>query len=200
MAKVHQIVKYINDSLMEGVFSDKRFSGSGVYGIATQVPRAIDSEGHYDIVMPIIDESGNTVLDDAFYNQNEPMRIFHRIISSGYSPDQPASFGSNMESKRTIGMGMVIFADKKRVQINAEDLDLMAHIEMPRIVPKSMMQAGYGQMSISHQQTELNQVILFGQLFRKYDFTLEPQVVLLELKYSIEYTATAACIKSLCCN
>lgn len=200
MPRVSTIVQFINDSLAESVFADQRFEGKGLYGISVQLPRTMD-DGELDFVHAIVDEQGNTILDNCFWEQNqEPLRVFHRIIGSAYStPPDGDGFGSHIEFTRRIAMSMVVFADKKTVQLAAEDIELMLVAGFPSTVPNADLPGGIHSVSIIPTASDLNAARVMFELFRHENSSLEPEAVLLEFKYQIEYTTNKQCIKMLCC-
>ncbi len=197
MPRLSDLVKYVNDTLVENAMQDKRFDGAGLYGIATQVPFAGDDGIAYKQV--ILAEDGEVILDDCFYDQTEPLRLFHIINNSSYSADPLESFGNGMAFRRTCSMSIVCFADRKRIQMSGEDLEMLLYAGMPTKVPSNELPQGIKNCTISPSGSQLNQAVVMYDRFKLNDHSLEPDAVLIEFKYILEYTADRSCIQLFCC-
>lgn len=198
MNLVSNTVKFINDSLLEGSFSAARFSGSELYGIATQVPRT-GNDG-VDQVMTLLNEKGETVKDNLFYEAQSPLQIYHRLWASAIVPDlKDDGFGDGISLKRILQLSMVVFASKKMVQLSAEELELIIYLQMPASLPKAQLPLGIESCFITPTGSDFNQTNLLGREFKLLNNTLEPETVLFELKYTIECKASKNCINALCC-
>lgn len=198
MSLTADLIKFINDSLKETSFSAPRFSGSEFYGIATAVPR-VDENG-VDTVVTLINEKGETVKDNLMFEKNgAPLQIYHRLSSSNYTPDPKESWGNDEGNKRTIQLSMLIFYKRESIQLSPEDMDLVIYSGLPSSVDRTNLPTGVESCSIIPNGCDFNQTNLLNREFKLNNYTLEPEAVLFEFKYSLECKYSKNCIQILCC-
>lgn len=201
MSRVSDIVKYLNDTWKENALSRERFSPCQMYGIATQTPRNYDGSEITDSVLSVIAPDGSVEADSLAYDPAYAVQVYHRLWSSQMFPDmRDEGFGHKIEYSRRLAMSALIYMDKKRVNMNSEDMELVLLMSFPTSIPKSQLPAGFASVQFFPLGGDFNQVNLLLREFNLKDYTLGPEVVLLELKYQIECTYQKDCINTLCCD
>lgn len=193
MRKVADIVDYLDSFWKDNAFSDSRFHGITQMGLCIQVPKNSDPQTISVVQDKIKGEYAN------YESIKGSIQSYHRIMSSARraeSKNDADSFGDELQPQsRSIAMSMLMFADKK-IGISADQLELILMASMPTKAPVT---TGYQSINFLHTGSEFNQRYLMEREYGIKDFTLEPDVVLIEFKYTIECVYASNCIKTLCC-
>jgi hypothetical protein len=193
MARVSEIIKFVNDTWILRSFPDARFAGSAFYGMATYMPDG-------DLIKAVeINAKGLTIVDDLFYDNTKPMQIYHRMNTSRMIPSPKDGFGNEVGMLRQLDMSALVFIDKSRIGISGEDMEMVLYYGFPNSIPKNQLTTGFTSCRFQFNGCEHNQVYLFDREFKIKNFNLSPSVVLLEVKYLIECGYQKNCINILCC-
>jgi len=199
MSKIASLVKYLNDYWSENALVDARFKGASLLGIAVQTPRKYDGDVS-DVQLSITGDEGEVIVDSVAYDSVNPLMIYHRIMGSTYLLNQRDSgFGGNISYTRKLDMSAMVYIDKSRIKLAAEDMDLLLHIKFPQQIAGASLPDGFATCHFTPIGTEFNQVYLLDRELKIKDYSMGPEVVLFELKYSIECSYQLDCIKVLCC-
>jgi hypothetical protein len=193
MARLKEIVAFINNTLETKAFKDKRFI-AGLHGIATMVE-------YQGAIVPCIinnDADGKYVgLDDSF-----SVQVYHKnngtVSLVVTSSDQ---FGDgNPVITRRYNMSMMVMGKRKLLDLTPEQLETIIDASFPDQLPAQLRNDfKLNNCSIGFSGTDHNSSTLlkreYGQPDKKYDL----EMIIFEMKYTIECIYKKSCIDTLCC-
>jgi hypothetical protein len=197
--KLNSIVKFINDSWAESLASTK-FAGIKMMGVTSQIP-VLNDEGLETYRIAEFDERGQVVNDSAAMNESYSCLIYHRLWNTNNTLNKD-SFGDDEGQKRTFYMSVFVYVNKSQLGIEASDMEMILTSYMPQSIGSDLLTgkfAGVSSCNITPTGSDFNQSNLFAREFNKKNYTMEPRIVLFELKYLIECTYSRNCINVLCC-
>lgn len=192
MPKLKPIVKYINDQLAAGAFSDKRFQGSLYHGIAESKSELKDDNL---ISWPVIDDKAITPDD------KHPLIIYHRIASTAVVAPPREQFGrGNTVLQRTARMQMLIIGMSKRISLGTDEIDLMVMAALPdKLDADSLKNLSLKSCSINVAGSVFHSQSVYVSEFPGIAKPLPPNAFMLQVNYTIGCTFDAKCINPLCC-
>lgn len=196
MPFIESIVSYINSSLKERSFNDKRFQPSLFFGCTTVLAR---KKGEALEVLPaVLNESGE-------YTMIEPrdhlaLSVYHKTISNGYGYVKK-SHGDQYEYRCTTEMAMVIINNSKRTGVTAEKLEPLFVYGMPQRLSKSAIdQFKFSNCLITPLASDMDVIRVFKGEYPQSIFFLKPFQQLFLLRYRIETTFDKSCIDECLCG
>lgn len=193
MGYLSKITAFINDQLKERSFKDKRFAGARFFPIASIIP-GTTKKGKPSLQLVSLNEAGETLCDDLIYTDSEPMRLFH-VVRDSIWQESKDDFGHHINSKRITSISLILFATRK-LKIDPDDLELFLKFGLPYDL---ISVSGYGAVKIILEKTDYNQKQIFAEEFLIDNYTLEPDAVLIRLKYKLEVVVSPDCLKLICC-
>lgn len=193
------IVKYINDTIAENALVNARFSGHKLVGLTSQIPVTNSENETSDVKIAAFSERGEVIEDSVNYESVNSVLIYHRLFNTSNTPDDKDSFGHNQAQRRTFYLSMFVYVNKKKTEVEASDMELLLMMKMPQSLDTASLPDGHKSCFITTTGADFNQVGIWERELKKKNFTLEPEVVLFELKYQIECTYSRECINVLCC-
>lgn len=202
MSGINSIVKHLNDNWKAKAFSDSRFSGVILHGLASQIPVNSENGLYYNVCE--VAENGDVDASGITYETIDgALKAYHRILGTSRKTDSgrdAESFGNDMQPmSQSFNMSMLVFVNRKLAKLSSDQIDLMLMVSMLTEVDPSDLPAGYSSISFLHNGSEYNSQYLFEREFNIKNFTLEPDIVLFEFKYNIECNYASNCIKAICC-
>lgn len=119
MARISDIVGKINDTIKENQFSDRRFQKGTFYGIA-EVNESDDGEDFLQTYPAINDNSGDSTLISV--DDRSHWWLYHRIEDVNIDNEIEEDFGAAKGIMTTYDMICVLWADKRRLQLDRTQL------------------------------------------------------------------------------
>lgn len=192
MPFLKQITTRINEAVLNAF--PVHFVPVTLFNIAYPYPE-VDHKGNLSKNIPaIIDsESGEgLILIDA--NEDEAVKIYHRIVTNTYQ-HVPAKTGSGYIKKWTADMYMVVIAARKKVKISAEDLEQM--IVNSFNVGASNTNVGITNLFVLPYQSDMDFISVFRGEFQQIPYFLKPTQILFKIKYRVTADVDPNCFNSL---
>lgn len=189
MANETQIIGYINSELL-GAMSDAHFAGSKAYGI-TEIQERVKEK------LP----AETTKQGELIYvgiDDTHPVIFYHRSYGSQILPDKQNSFGNGHDLIETSNMGLIVFAQRHKIKMNANNFKDYLVDAMPINISKANAQIlKIKSAFIRATGSDFNSLPLYK---REYQVSkkLDPRFFLLEIKYSIECRFNKMCPKTFC--
>lgn len=202
MKSLNDIVAHLNGTWLNNAFSDSRFRGVSLHGIGSQIP--VNGNDGLTYTIAIFDNKGKVVTDFAGWNETGgSVQLYHRVLGSSRKTDSSRgsdTWGHEMQPlSRTMEMTCLVFFDKKQVRLDADEMELLLMSTMPNEMTTEQIGSGYGSVQFLHGGSLFNSQYLFKREFNIDNYTMEPEIVLFEFKYTIECSYQADCVKVLCC-
>lgn len=194
MGYLGKITQFINDQLKERSFADKRFAGAEFFPLATIIPMQ-DDQGKLMLKLVALTQSGGTLCDDLIYDQNAPLRLFHIIRSSQWMDSAKDDFGDHIATKRVTSCVLMAFASRQ-LSMDPDDLELLIKYGLPVDL---LRVPNYGDVKIIIEGVDYSQRQIFSEEFAIDNYTMEPDAVLVRVKYRLECVVNPDCVKILCC-
>ena len=131
MAKIENIISFINNTLQTKQFNAARFQKGNFYGLAELITQ-INNENQ-ETFPSIVNENGQAtkiVIDDA-----NPFKLYHRITS--YTAVNGENETNQEIVTETYSMLLVVAASRKLLELTQEDLYTGISVAFPVVVPKA---------------------------------------------------------------
>lgn len=179
------ITHHINDYLAKHVFScSKVFEGTKLNEVAENAHR----EGMTGSFPVIFDDRGSARyigIDEDF-----PAIIYHRITAINFTP-ATSSYGDRAAQVTTASMRLVMYFDRRRINMSADEMVLFLHANFPRQlkIPK------FGTVVVTIQNATPNNLQAFGNEYPGVTYFLKPEFSLINLNYTIESDVDPRCFK-----
>lgn len=190
------IVEIINSSLKEKAFNDKRFQKVAAYKVSKSLPyKSEDSGQGYSYLPTEINDKGDGVAltpDDRF-----PVMVYHKMYSTANS-NAPSQYGnSNDIVRRTFQMSMIIFAQRDKIKMSEDLLELNIIYGMPSKLSKTQLaDLKLRNVTITLGSTDFNSLSLFLREYNTKKYYLKPSYLFFEMRYTIECDVHKACINT----
>jgi hypothetical protein len=194
---IHAIVEYINLQLRARALEDARFANAVLHPVAS--PQQRGSGANMDQVPAYFINGATEYITP---NDLHPVTLWHSNLGITYPPSPLTSMGGNLDFVRTFSMAMLVIANRDRIKIAAEDLELLLIEALPATMPKADLPSLKVKiLNIRHQVSSFKTAELYQREFRSPKNLLKPQHVMLEVRYQIEATYTKGCLTIECfCN
>lgn len=178
MRSINDIVLLLNDSLTD-LFSAKRLSGSGLYGIAELVKRDADT-------LPEID--GKYVgIDD-----KHPAIIYHRLSSLNSLIKPSTGYGRNVgDQANNYGLSMVVFLDREKTGLYSDELLLLIQANFPERITLDP----YKSVVMTFGSSVLDGSQVYFQEYKSETYRLKPNQYLFKINYTVEAVFSKNCFK-----
>ena len=190
---IDAIVTIINDSLKTVTLVDARFKQPSLKGIAVLIPK--DVTGNIPCICNNNGEGEYVGFDDI-----HSIRLYHKNNGSKTSfevKDQSGPIDKYFTTK--YDMSLMVMAKRTVVQMSAEQLDVL--ISTGILSPTKIKREDFKLKSCSVKPvaTNYNTALILGQEYKGQNISFEPNMILFEIKYTIECTYNKDCIKTICC-
>ena len=190
---IQRIIGTINELLKAKAFSDIRFAGSKYYGLSSLY--AIENE----TAPYVVDDHGQAIY--CGYDDIAPLIIYHRTISSQNNIDRTKSVLNDKLISRQYMMSLFITAQRDRIKLTAEDLDLLIASAWSNNLPhQTLTDFNLRGCNLNYVSTNYNTTALLQREYTGKNIINEPNLILIELRYNVELTYNSGCLEILCCN
>ncbi len=200
MARLKEIVQFINNEIEAKALKDKRFGGSQLSGIAVLTEFKKNAGGQPAMqpwVMNNEPEGMYVGIDDI-----HPVQVYHKHYGSvPNTPEAKENFGdkNNVITKK-YNMGLIVMGQRKKIKLSPEQLETLIEAGFPDSLNAQLrndFKLNSCMISISGTDHNSNALLKreYGQPDKKYDH----QTILFEMKYLIECSYKRSCIDILCC-
>lgn len=194
MGYLNKICNTINDQLKARSFKDARFAGAQYFGLANPITYMDGDKVRTKMVE--LTNNGEVVTDDLFYDDTHPLHVFHVAKESIWREDAKEDYGNNIATRRITNVSMLVFAKRSVIKLDCDDLDLLIKFGLPFNI---MNIPTYGSVGFVVEKCDYNQRTIFSEEFGYDNYTMEPDIVLVRLKYRLECTVSPDCVKIICC-
>lgn len=194
MGYLSRICGLINDQLIATSFKDSKFAGARYDTLATIIPYEDEDKLRFRLVS--LEPDGSVISDDLMVDDSYPINLFHIAKDSVWLERKTDEYGDEVANYRVTNMSMIIFARRKQIKLDADDLELLVKFGLRN---GSFEVPNYGTVDAIIQQCDFNQRLILAEEFGLESYTLEPESVLIRLKYKLECSVSGACVKIICC-
>ena len=186
---VEGIVQVINDSLRTKTLTDPRFKKPSLKGIAVSLPK---DGGNIPCVC---DNNGGG--DYVGFADVHSIQLYHKNNGSKTSFDNKDQAGpTNKYYTEKYDMSMMVMGSRKVLKLCAEQLALLINTGFPSINKEDFKLKS---CSVKPVATNYNTALILQQEYKGQNISFEPDMILFEIKYTIECTFNKDCIKTICC-
>lgn len=181
MPSIHDIVDQINHEI-SGLFTAEKLRNSELYGIAVT---ALKGSEVLPVLMDKNGEGKDISIDDRF-----PVRVYHKLNSFQTREDTKSSMGRRGgDIVNTYGLSMVIFLNRKRACLLADELLLFIQANFPEylgVKPYKTVRAAFRDALLNDQQ-------VYRQEYQAERYPLLPEHNLFLINYQVETTHQKDC-------
>lgn len=193
MASLGSIVKIINDSLKTKSFSDKRFQKVAAFGISKSLP--YKKNDVFEFIPTEIDDNGEAKV--LFPDDKNPIQFYHKVNSIAYSLQKEQHGNGNDSIVRVAQMSLVVFAQRNKIKLSEEVLDLYIAKGLPsKLTVVQKQELKLNDCTITQVTTDFNSVQLFAREYNTKQYYLKPEHLFFEVKYQIECKLNKSCINT----
>lgn len=193
MAKISDIVGIINRTLQDTQFGDKRFQRGDFYGI-TEVNEKADGEDFTESYPAINDNAGDSqiiALDD-----RKNFFIYHKIedvdVENFIDDDD---FGDARFVRTTYGMKCVLWADKRRIQLDRTQLLIGLTSGIPgNLIRTSVAALGLYSVEITLTGADVDAASVYRGEYNTRKMALQTNHVMISQSYEVETIHRQGCI------
>tara|TARA_R110000868_G_scaffold25994_3_gene100719 strand:+ start:8076 stop:8663 length:588 start_codon:yes stop_codon:yes gene_type:complete len=195
MPKVKQIVSVLNDRLTANKLAGHLYQRGTFYGLAVQERKEVDANSANDYLIPVVYNNGKTT--DVTIDNTNTFQIYHRILSVNYGPSK--EFGPLNES--TYQMVAIVFYDKERINIDADDLSYLIRCDIDKPLTKNELgTSNLASVGSLVTGANLNSYQVMSSEFTNADYRLESNGTLFSINYTIRVTSQPSCINCTDCD
>ena len=185
MAKIENIISYINTQLQNNQFGAARFQKGAFYGLAELVT-VINNDNEETFPSTVLDNGKATkiVMDDRF-------QLYHRLQS--YSSVNGFTDTNIDNTTETYSMLLVVTASRKALELTQEDLYTGISVAFPEVVPKATRDSlGLLTATIELGDFNTNKNDVWTQ---EYSSTpdLKPNSIIFSVNYEVETSTNNSC-------
>lgn len=134
MSKITNIVNLINQTLEGSTLSSKRFQKGELYSLAELMKKEDNEVVTYPV---IVDNEGDGT--EVQLNDNLPYQSYHRIIEISLSDNGNDDFGDGDTSVEETTMKMVVFANRRIMQFQVDDIITAINVGFPASLSKTQL-------------------------------------------------------------
>lgn len=195
--KLKNIVAYINDALCTAL-SDGRYDKSVFNGIAITMPRP-QGDNTTDLFPVYTDDKGEgqyVGYDDAF-----SLQVYHKNNGVIYTQPEEEQFGNNNKVQKGVAqMSMIITGFRRALKMSPEEMTEAVLKSLPSLMDKANLTANQlMSVKINPASADFNTMAVFGREYKVKSLkALQPDIMMVELKYKIECIFDTRCINT--CN
>lgn len=198
MPKIDAIVAIINNKLTApetGILSGAKFQPQQINGIAyTSIDEAEETWG------PVLlnDYDNNTLLT---VDEEYALQIYHKQLSwnNGRATNQYKKTNKLYVSEYS--MAMIIAANRRNLQMTADELNSVIIKGLPADLPLSELEPiGIKKIGIVPVGGEFNNLVVWSEEYQTNEFALKPSSLLFRLNYVVTMVYDASCIDEQVCN
>lgn len=180
---VRKIISILND----------RYTGiereSSVYGLAQSMLKV---QGSVRELLPcLIDTDGEgqyVGLDDI-----DKLRIYHKLNNAGSTQNLNGSGDNPGDLVNTYSLGMIITWNRKALDKMADEILMLIQANTPVLI-KGIPDMKLARIRITGANLDTLQII--AQEYQSDDLKIPPNILMMQVNYTIELTFNPACIKS----
>lgn len=133
MSKITDIATLINLTLEAGTLSSKRFQKGDILGLA-ELMKKEGADTTYPAIIDINGEGTEVMQNDKF-----PFQVYHRIIEIVPSVESADTYGDGDTKIETTQMKMVVFANRRTMQFELDDLITAINVGFPVSLSKTQL-------------------------------------------------------------
>ena len=190
---IQNIIEIINETLKTNAFNEIRFSGAKFFGLSSLY--SIENEESPFVV----DDYGQAIY--CGYDDIAPLIIYHRTISSQNNIDRTKAVINDKLISRQYTMSLFVTAQRDRIKLTAEDLDLLIASAWQSSLPhQKLIDFNLRGCNLIYVSTNYNTTALLQREYTGKNILNEPSLILIELRYMVEITYNNGCLEILCCN
>lgn len=135
MSKVTNIVNLINLTLEGSTLSSKRFQKGELYSLA-ELMQKVDTDG-LTTVPVIVDNNGEGT--EVQLNDSLPFQAYHRITDISLADNGNDDFGDSDTTVEETTMKMIVFANRRIMQFQVNDLITAINVGFPASLSKTQL-------------------------------------------------------------
>lgn len=202
MSDIKNIALFLNTEMTEtasgtnpgGHFQGKPFQRGKFYGIAELVKKDTGDDATNYTIPKVMDANGNDGTN-VIINDTHPFQLYHRIVgTSSEDADNSDSFGDGNEKNVTFEMVLILFSDRFKTEIDAEDYITALMLDIPRTIKASQIASSqFSKCEITFNDTITNKSEVFNQEYGRDDFNVKQSYVALSFGYSVSLTYSKEC-------
>lgn len=194
MPKVNQIVTLLNERLATNKLAGHLYQRGTLYGLAVQERKEVDANTQNDYLIPVVYANGKAT--DVTIDNSNTFQIYHRIVSVGYTPVKDFNL-----QESTYQMVAIVFYDKERIKIDADDLSYLIRCDIDKPLTKAELgTSNLASVSSVATGANLNSYQVMNSEFTNSAYKLESNGTLFSINYTLKVTSQATCINCTDCD
>ena len=194
MPKVNQIVTLLNERLAANKLAGHLYQRGTLYGLAVQERKEVDADAAHDYLIPVV--YANSKATDVTIDNSNTFQIYHRIVSVGYTPVRDFNL-----QESTYQMVAIVFYDKERIEIDADDLSYLIRCDIDKPLTKAELgTSNLASVSSVATGANLNSYQVMNSEFTNSAYKLESNGTLFSISYTLKVTSQATCINCTDCD
>lgn len=191
MSKTPNIVNLINLSLKGSTLASKRFQKGELYSLA-ELMHKIDTDG-LTTVPVIVDNNGEGT--EVQLNDSLPFQAYHRIIAIETADNNGDDFGDGDTVVEETTMKMIVFANRRIMQFQVDDLITAINVGFPVSLSKTQLSAlgnWFSQVEFEIDDINIDKQSVWNDEFGS-DQALPPYYYVFAVNYKIQSHIMAGC-------
>jgi len=194
MPKVNQIVTLLNERLTANKLAGHLYQRGTLYGLAVQERKEVDGNTANDYLIPVVYDNGKST--DVTIDNSNTFQIYHRIVAVGYTPAKDFNL-----QESTYQMVAIVFYDKERIKIDADDLSYLIRCDIDKPLTKTELgTSNLASVGSLVTGANLNSYQVMNSEFTNSAYKLESNGTLFSINYILKVTSQAACINCADCE
>lgn len=195
MPFLQQQIEIVNTLLKAGPLNEQRFQSGRYEAIAVDVSRVNNDDTK--IIMPAVIIEGEPKyvgIDDTY-----PIIIYHRILSSSYSPLVGSVGDGNKDMRQVTTVKMVVYGKRSALRLNIDELEGILVSGFPDSIPAALVAPLKLQyITVGLQRSNLNSLEVFAQEYKGVEVFIGAEDLLFSIEYQIESRFRKGCFPCPC--
>jgi hypothetical protein len=185
-------IEIVNNDLLTGALSDKRFLSGRFEAIAVDVSRQTET-GTFETFPAVMskDYEAQEIAPDDTY----PITIYHKVLSKTAVNVPAGNYGdSNGKRAELVTVKMVVIGKYAALQMTAEELEALIVTGLPdQIASVKLLPYKLDTMAVAYTSTNFNTAEVFAQEYRGIPLFLAPEDIMFSIQYTIGSTYRKGC-------
>lgn len=190
MSKINEIVNLVNAELESTTLISKRFQKGNILGLAELVTKEEEEPTTVPLILNNNGEGTEVMLDD-----NYPFQIYHRITDIAVADNNGDDFGDGDTTVEVTTMKMVVFANRRIMEFQIDDLITAINVGFPLSLSKTSMTTlgnWFSQVNFEVTSIEIDKQAVWNGEFN-YSQPLPPYQQVFAVNYEVQSHIMAGC-------